>query len=409
MDCQPFNLALDCLRGGNYQKCGELLRDLLALPQKARQFAANAALALLAIETGAARDALPYLERARELALSEKEDIYVHLLLSRCHFINKDTWKATGELGNIRGTGRNHQAVRYLAMRLALHQGIDAGFLDEISRLAASDRETFIRALIDPELVPAMGLVDEVLSSILINKKKRARDATAMAEKDLEELALWCDEGEAELVENRHIGETIRKDLAGESYFGLIDAEERASILMIGCQRARQRKVEELRLLWNRANHLCRKADKAWEEFRYPGLFRRFAGSLARTRATVREIGEKISVVIDGATYSRLRQGMDLIEPALKLIRHDLEKIRLLGSLIDLGRGFAVNLLLCEAVLIALALAGIPLVTTLGQGGGTIISLLADPSVQYRILSFGGFIIAPILALSITLARTRGR
>ncbi len=235
-DNRNLNLGLDCMRVGKYSHAEELLgKEASKLGGKEFYFAV--ALALLAIERGRHHDALTYLDRARALASSEKEQMYGALLQARFFMLQGDYYKAREVATNAVKIKHDCYEARYLLVEIEAQQQFNEKILQQLQSLIEEDRYLFMTALFDPHLMPVHGFVEELQSAQFLKIKEMAACSFKEARQTYNTFSDWLTAEDKRL---RQIGEEVdnlEKKLARGSYFDLIDVENRANSLTLACRK----------------------------------------------------------------------------------------------------------------------------------------------------------------------------
>jgi len=202
VDSNNVQMGLDCLRVGQYAKARKmLLQEHQILGGK--QFYANVGLALVALEEDRGKEMLQHLELARGLANSDKERIYISLLLSRYHELeDAHLQRAEQVLQPLLNLFTDCAEAQYRKLQIFVKQGEISQGLGMLRNMAEFDRRIFMAALMDPFLLPIEGMIDDVLADLVRIRAKVALENLTKAREDCEKLKAWFDNEDEGLVAN---------------------------------------------------------------------------------------------------------------------------------------------------------------------------------------------------------------
>jgi hypothetical protein len=279
IDNRNLHLGLDCLRVGELEQAVDILEKETKRKDGDR-FTANIALTFCALELNRTSDMLRHLNEARNLAHQAREIIYCNLLLSRYYELSKDFWNAKEAVANALKADYDCLDVQYRRVQLAVREGLSDREFKQLRGLIVGQKEIFMKALLDPQLLPIQGLIEDILSQqhtvIALDADKNLNSAQqeAMA------LEVWLPENDRRHTENTANLEQLEKQLARKSYFDLLDVSERSNGMFFTCRRLRKdnsdRLTQELEQLTRRLDGYI----SFWKDYEYKNLFKNFQISL---------------------------------------------------------------------------------------------------------------------------------
>ena len=189
-DDANLHIGLDCLRVGKYDQAE---KKFLAGTghQEEKLFYAYVGLAFVALERGRMRDMGHFLDTAYSNATNEKEKIYINLLLCRYFRLFGDMWKAQQTVKTLQSLKHNLFVARYFNALIEVSGGFSEQAMTELRSMLSGPQEYFMVLMLDPQLLPFHGFIDEILQTKLEMLGKEANQQLAEARAEAEELSIW--------------------------------------------------------------------------------------------------------------------------------------------------------------------------------------------------------------------------
>lgn len=404
VDSQSLYLGLDCLRVGQYAQAEDLFVDESRRP-KGKQFHATIARAFLSLELGREHDMGHYLESALRMTTTDKDRIYISLLLSRYYNLLDNNWKAEHALDNVFTINRECPEALYAQIQFAVKNGFGDRALGQLRALIIGQKELFIQALMDPELIPIEGPLEEMLASRLETQQQEAEEHFTKARTMMQELQDWLAEDEPEM---RHLlGDfaMVEQQYAQRSYYDLIDVAEKARFLLRACYRVQEAKIDALKQRNEKTMQRWEGYRAFWNSYTYQSLFGEFLAILTAIKTTLVAAQESAEKKMHGSLYREILEKLDDADTHFETLKQLTVRMTGVRTLLDSLKLFARKLIITELVLIgasALLLPGLIILFGSPAESG-LANLLRDSWFQKQAIQFVTLIVAPILAVIQTL------
>lgn len=404
VDSHSLHLGLDCLRVGQYAQAEDLFIDESRRP-KGKQFYATIGRAFVALELGRDHDMGHFLESALRMTTSDKDRIYISLLLSRYYDLLGDTWKAEHALDNIFSIDRNCSEALYRQIDLSVKNGFGDRAIRQLRALVIGEKELFMHALLDPELLAIQVPVEDILSSRLQTQQQDAEEHLAKARVTCQELQGWLAEDEQEMQALLGDLATIEKQYEQHSYYDMIDVAEKARVLLRACYRVQEAKLDALKTRIEQTRRRWEGYRSFWNTYSYQSLFRNFQLILEEIRGKQQEAQGSAERNMHGQLYRDIIAKLDSSGEHFTTLKQLTVRMSLVRSLLDGVKLFARRLIITELALLALGIILIPLLVMLltDTAASGLIQLLRDPWFQKQAIFVTTLFVAPILALAQTL------
>lgn len=404
VDSRTLHSGLDCLRVGKYREAFDLLQTE-SQTIGGKQFYAAIGQAFVSLERGRAADMLQFLQMAASMAGTEKEKIYIALLLARFYTISGQALKAGHQMQSIAKLYADCQEISYRTLQDLAAEGGGQQFLQLLRKLAVADRCCFMAALMDPVLTPVSGLVDTVLSPLIEAKGREARKNLAEARTGYAELADWFAGEDEELLAGAKALERLEEQQQRGSYYDLLDVAQKSKTLAVSFPRLREQRLDDLNIQVDEAVFRWMEYDALWQGYPYQTFFRDFQEVLSEAK---KMFVEARSCAGDNLAHARerLEQGKACF-PRLEEMSARLQR---LGMLLDTLKVFLGKLIITEVAFSAVALFALPLVILLGGDtlGPDFLALLKNPVTQKKGMFVINMLVAPFCAMLLTVrAMTR--
>lgn len=393
-----LQMGLDCLRVGQYEDAYKLLtKENQALA--GQQFFANVGLAFIALERERTRDMAHHFEIASGLAGSEREKIYISLLLSRFYDLDGHLWKAEQALENVQNLYVDCAEILYRRVQILVRNGEAEQALRLLRNLVEENRRIFITAMMDPMLLPIHGLVEDILNSRIQAVGQESFENLALARTDCEGLRAWFDSDDPDLAVHLKTIENIEKKYHRKNYFDLVDVAATAKALSRSCPKLREAKLDALNGRADEVFNSWQKYHQFWQAYSYKTFFARFDELL---KSSKRKIVDARSLA--GENLGKAKERLKAARGDLKLLIPIYARMTRLRIFLDAILVFLKKLLLTEVLLSGVVLVLFPAVTMLlmDSSSADFIALLKDPQIQKKGLVVVNMLIAPLAAFAQT-------
>ena len=349
IDNNNLNLGFDCLRVQQYGHAHKWLSSD-SLRNDGKEFQASVGLAFLALEQGREKDMGTLLERARDLADSEKNSIYISLLLARYYYLTNDLWKAEQETNSVLAIHDECAEAKFSKIKI----GVRSGFVDQafgqVVSLIKDSREYYMATLMDSGLSPIQGLVEEVLSSQFQNMSRYAKESLAEVNKVWKKLTEWLGERGEPGQANIDAVDKLHKHLDRGSYFDLLTVRNKSKSVVASCHRLRRERIEFLGEKTNKMLGIWEDYHKFWVDYQYQGLFKNFINDLDEFNANLLKLQRSIK---NDKTllFSEAMGLLDDLNQKMKLFRPQVDKMIWTRDALEIAKNFTKKLLVLEVAL----------------------------------------------------------
>ncbi|MCX5877165.1 MAG: hypothetical protein NT087_12895 [Deltaproteobacteria bacterium] len=400
VDSRNLHAGLDCLRVGHYKQAFDFMKaESHALGGK--QFYATLGQAFIALERGRVGDMAHFLEMANSTASTEKEKIYISLLFARFHRLAGQHWKAEQLLSSIAKLYVDCFEIQYSLIQANIHEGHGQQQMQLLRKLAAGDRRYFMIALMDPALLAANSMVENVLSGLFEQKNKEAGENLAEAKEAWEQVQAWFGaEEDAELQTNLALLANLEEQFRRNGVYDVLDVADRANSLSKACPRLRETRLEDLNVKVDAAAIVWADYNIFWQEYPYQSFFRDFKNFLF---AGKRKFVEARSIAGESLAESRtrLKAGQDQVEILAGLVDRMLKVKLALDTLMIFLR----KLIMAELVFSVFAFLSLPIITIALAGvlDPDLVRLVKSPDAQKSCMVVLTLFLAPFFALALTI------
>ncbi len=400
VDSRNLHAGFDCLRVGQYKQAFDFMKaENQALGGK--QFYATLGQAFVALERGRMGDMAHFLQMANSTASTEKEKIYISLLFARFHRLAGHPWKAEQLVSSVANLYVDCPELQYSLIQTKVHEGLGQQQMQLLRKLAAGDRRYFMIALMDPTLLPANSMVENVLSGLLDLKNKEAGENLAEAQEAWAQLQAWFgDEEDEELRTNLTVLANLEEQFRRRGVYDVLDVADRAKSLGMACPRLREARLEELNVQVDTAAMAWADYNAFWQEYPYQSFFRDFKSFLF---AGKRKFVEARSIA--GESLAKARARLQTGQAQVELLTGLVERMLKVKLALDTLATFLKKLMFAELVLSVLAFLSLPLITIVlpGMLGQDIVRLVKDPQMQKGCMVVLTLFLAPFFALALTI------
>lgn len=399
-----LHLALDCLRVGQYSQAEAFFFEESRRPG-GRQFYATVGRAFIALEQDRANDMGHFLESASTMATTETEKIYISLLLSRYFELQGNTWKAEHALDNIFAMDMDCAEAIYRQIQLAVKLAFSDRELYQLRFLVSEQKEYFMRAFLDPLLVPCYGPVEDMLSLRLDAKREEAEGQLTQLQALCEELQEWLE------PEDEYLQVIIRGagDLANQfqrrSYYDFLAVADTATKLINESYRLQEDRLDRMKEKKEKAAAAHEGYVKFWNLYPYQGFFKGFQEALVLNKEKLETIQKESEQMVTGKGYRKITATLEEIEELLTKLHPMVVRMGWTKIFLDGMKFFMKRLIITEVILLLGCFISLPVLAFWldNTAGAGIVEMLQTPWVQRQILFVVTILVAPMLALAQTL------
>lgn len=400
VDSRNLLTGFDCLRVGQYKQAFDFMKaESQAMGGK--QFYATLGQAFVALERGRMGDMAHFLEMANSTASTEKEKIYITLLFSRFHRLTGQHWKAEQLVSSVANLYVDCPEIQYSLIQAKIQDGLGQQQMPLLRKLAAGDRRYFMIALMDPALLAANSMVENVLSGLLEQKNKEAGENLAEAKEAAAQLQAWFGEVEdEELRTNLTMLTNLEVQFRRHGVYDILDVADRAKSLSLACPRLRETRLEELNVKVDAAAIAWVDYNVFWQEYPYPSFFRDFRNLLF---AGKRKFVEARSIA--GESLAKARERLQVGQGQVALLTGMVDRMLKVKLALDTLVIFFKKLMVAELVFSVVAFLLLPLITVALSGvvDPDLVRLVKNPQFQKSCMVVLTLFLAPFFALALTI------
>lgn len=411
VDSHSLHMALDCLRVGQYSQAEELFVDESRRP-KGRAFYATIGRAFVALELERESDMGHFLESAAAIANSQKEQIYISLLLSRYYDLQDNDWKSEHSLDNVFTVRRDCDEASFRQVQLMAKSGIGDKGIRQLRSLVVDQKELFIMALMDPQLLPIVGPVEDLLATRLETQRQDAEENMKQARGQCHGLTSWFAEADADVIAPILTDlENLEKQFNRGSYYDNLDVAKKARILVNNCYRLQESKLDELHDKIAKAATTWEGFRRFWQTYTYQSFFKDFHDTLQAGKDILDEAEAMAEKNMHGQLYQNVLEMLAKVEEGFKLLKPLSIRMGWVKIFLDGAKLFCRRLIVTEVALLCLGMALVPIIAfwLAGTEAAGIIEMVRNPWVQKQVLLVVTLLVAPLLALIQTLWRLMER
>jgi len=399
-DNKNLQLGLDCLRVGKHTQAEEYLQQECHA-KSTRRFSAAIGLAFVALESRGLADMRSFLELSKSMATQAKERIYIDLLLSRFYDLTGEIWKARDIVKNLLAAQADCSEALYRKLQLE----VTGNFIEDACQLLRSlmldQRTLYMAALMDPALLPLQTKVEDLLSTQYGTKLSNAQDLLVQANYGLTDLSFWLDSQDPKMLSHKTALDNLQKNFQRKSYFDVLDVEHKAKALIAANQQLKEAKLNELYDQLNRTKAIWKGNYLFWTNYRYQTFFKEFGRLLLPLEKTLQE-ASLLAKKNEGETYQKAVKILRETEQVLATLEHMQARMNTVNLICDSTISFIKKLALTEmggALLVNALIFGLSQLPE----GHSLATLANDPLVQKQTFMITAFMIAPFLALTLTI------
>ncbi len=399
IDSRNLQMGLDCLRVGKYKEATGLLRaENQAMAGK--QFYANLGLAFISLENERKSDMIQYLEIAKGTAESEKERIYISLLISRYFDIEGHLWKSDHAIQSIYNLYIDCVEAQYRKAQISTRNGEGSTAIKLLQKLTKGYRHIFITTLIDPKLLPIEGMVEDLLGAQVQIQLQNAQESLIQAKKECEALRIWFDNEDQELLDILNTLDHLEKQYQRKSYFDLLDVAEKAKSLVKAAPVLKENRLEKLNENVDKIVMVWSEYNTYWKFYPYKLFSPGFHSILVSGK---RKLVETRSLA--ATSFGKALNLFGAAKEDVASLKHIYKKLVNLKNLFDMIWLFGKKLIIAELVLSGMIFMCYPLMQILGDNliGTHLYELILNPQIQKKGFFLSNLLIAPLFAFAQTL------
>ncbi|MGV1100762.1 hypothetical protein ACUUL3_15295 [Thiovibrio sp. JS02] len=404
VDSHGLHMGLDCLRVGQHNQAEELFVEECRRP-KGRQFYATIGRAFVALELERDSDMGHFLESAQLMANSDKEKIYISLLQSRYFALHEDSWKAEHALDNVFSLRRDLPEALYRRLQLMSQRDMGEKGVRQLRILFADQKELFLAALMDPQLLPIAGQIEDALLAHQQIQRQEAEEQLGKARAVCADLATWFTEDQEELRSFLADLAGLEKQFERGSYFDNLDVAHKARSLLHACYRLQENKLDEMKAQIDKLVTTWEAYRLFWKNYPYQRFFQDFQQELQADRDRLNEIEKQAERNMHGQLFRNIQEMMEQIRTSFDLLKPLAVRMGWVKIFFDGAKLFGRRLLIAEAILLGCGAVLVPILAfwLAGTDFAGLIELIKNPSVQKQALLVVTLLLAPFLALAQTL------
>lgn len=400
--------GLDCLRVGQHRQAEELFINESRRPH-GKQLYATIGRALVALEQNRLHEMGHYLDSALKGAMTNKDRIFVCLLLYRYYRLQGDNWKAAHSLDNILSFERECAEAIYRQAQLAVAEESTHEAINRIRSLVVDERVYFFHVMMDPELLPIHDAMENILHNRWQNQRQEAEEKLAQARTIAAEMEQWLEPEAEELRELREDLAILAQQEEQQSYYDLIDIAEKSGQIRQRCYRLQESLIDALHERIEATGKRLSGFQTFWKNYQYQNFFPEFGEILQKLQELTQKTDRDGQKNLTGARYRALQEALAESEDNFKRLKELTIRLVWVRNLFNAGKQFIKSLVVAEAALLSLTvvlLASLILLSADSPTAHGLAEVLRDPAVQKRMLTMVTLILAPLLALIHTLWRT---
>ena len=397
-----MQFGLDYLRVGKYAQAEEAF-SAERLNREGKPFYAAIGQAFVALEKGRVHDMGGFLDRAQSLASLEKERIYNGLLLTRYYNLIGDYWKAKETVTFTLKNKLDCSEVLYYQIQLEAATDFNESMFKQLQMLVLEQKNFFMAAMMDPRLLPVHGFVEEMLSAKVHTVTQKAKENMARAKIECDELLHWFDEDHEKMQLNVTTLANLEKQFQRKSYYDLLNVAAKAKALIHAARQLREESLDVLKEKIDAHRILYEKYQKFWNAYSYKPFFKKFQTTLAEVPKIV-NLMRKLIKESSGKEYRDAVVLEEKLEKNLEGLKQTLGRMLWIKTAMEAVKRFGKYLIYSELVL---AGVGIGLIFLLSMAlpdssGAGLFKFISDPWFQKQAMFIITLLIAPLVALSLT-------
>ena len=315
-------LAQDSLRISDLDKAESTLRK--ALENKPNDFRVYCMLGYLCIEKGDYVHAEGYFDTALFHVKMGVHKTFIQLLITRLYMLNNKPRNASKMIGDI--LLRNPRCIDavYMDIIIKFQQRKETLAVQQLVKLIQNNREYFMYAYMDPELMPYSDLIMPRLIMLLAKAKENAEALLRVAESEFSVSKGMHDKQSDEEIRSLFL--KVKNALTPNSYFGYLDAADYCILITSKCRDLFKERKKKLAA----SVHLLNIRVKNDLEFVDTYTFQRLAESCRNQLQLISEKVDRALEVVKSIPHERFDEYelvRDEISDELKHVESKLENL----------------------------------------------------------------------------------
>ncbi len=347
-----LNLALDCLRVGKYELAEEKLAAATGHNQE-KLFYGYVGRAFLALEKGRYNDMAFNLDTALTNASTEKEKIYINILLYRFFKVTGDLWKAQYYIKALLKLKPDLIEANYYNVLIDLSCGFCEKGLSVMHSLINGPREFFITLLLDPQLTPMQGFIDEMLLAKVESETEEARQQISRSRSAVQDIQLWLPPEDTALTSINESLHILEEQHQSSNYYDIVDICHNSKEL---CQTCRETRTTCLDSLAEKHSSFLKKYKKyaeIWRLFLFKRFFKNIDQELKDVSSNLTNL-DKLIRQDDGESAKLALSLSTTLDKDMSNLHKTFQTIRSLEIFFLYAKGFSKKLLITEVCALTL-------------------------------------------------------
>ncbi|MFW6147838.1 MAG: adenylate/guanylate cyclase domain-containing protein [Thermodesulfobacteriota bacterium] len=353
-------LAQDCIRVGDLAQAEKLLRT--ALDENPRDYRGFCGMGFLFVEKADFLKAQTYFEEALQHAETNPQKIFLLFLLFRLHYLDNDLGTAEHRVKQILRIIPQCQEALYQDAVLKFYKGLDKEALEKLTALIKGDGEYYVKALIDPELIPFSDRIHPMLENLLIQSRQEAHEKTAQAKKGLEQMETEIGENDEEMKRAQSVFSPIDELLKTDSYLGYRDSIRHAQMVISIVNQGIEERRKRIHEVVYEASHQCKEYLLISGNYPYPSLVRSVHSRLKDIAGRIEEVKKMIRAGNEPDTLRKAFPYAEAIWADLGEIRLRIRRLVMMKKVLLFGSKFLKKSLMFQSFNLLAALILFPVI-----------------------------------------------
>ncbi len=239
-------LGLDCIRVSNLSKAESFLKA--AIDKEPHNYKPYCAMGFLYVEKNDYGQAQQYFSKAYERARTKPQKLYTLFLLAHIYKLSGDFSQAEQKIREIINADPRCMEAAYEGVKFKFEKGFNNAARTELRKVIQSSGESYVKALIDPDLAPYKDSVYPELKDIMEQTKEEACQIIPKAEGMLAEFKKSFGEEDKEVQEAKSWYTKIISSMKSDGYLGYVEVIYYANMIIVTAGKlieGRKRDIEE--------------------------------------------------------------------------------------------------------------------------------------------------------------------
>ncbi len=353
-DNKNLQLGLDSLRVGEYETATKLLNKESRLVKSTVACFAHIGLAFVALENDNFAAMERHLERGRDVARTQQQKVYVHLLLTRYYELADIEWKLKEVMSDTLTLNFDSLDLQYRKLQTSVRGLRNPDHIKtQIKDIIRGNKEFFLIALMDPALIPCQGQLNSLAQEEFKNIRKNAAQKMLQAKDDFYRLQPWFDKKDKFIHDQFKAMKQMGKQLQTQSYYDLLDVAERCTGLINTCDRVLEEKKKFLKKELQRITNVIRLSKKTWQHCNFKNQFKTFQTELLYLENQFKKTDQLFKQDSANSYHQATTMFLELTKSANKLM-HRQKKMATIATWIKGGKLFGKRLVIINGILLIL-------------------------------------------------------